>query len=90
MNEALASWVPPSVLVGVALSAAIFLWNKLDKLLEKIVTRLESIESKLHGYATVEQLGRLGDRIDGRVTNISERVKVLEVLGRRREDESDD
>lgn len=80
MNEALSSWVPPSVLVGVLMALLAVAYSKLDKLLERIVSRLEAIERRMHDYATIEQLGRLGDRLDGRTTNNSERIAVLEAL----------
>jgi len=83
MSEAIANWVPPSILVGMLLGGIAIFYQKLDKLLDKIDTRLNAIERQLNAYATIEQLGRMGDRLDGRATNNSERIAVLEALGRR-------
>lgn len=83
MNESLSAWVPPSVLVGVLLALAAVLMRKADALLNRIVSRLDALEKQAHSFATVEQLGRACDRLDGRATNNSERIAVLEALTRR-------
>lgn len=83
MNDSLASWVPPSVLVFVCVALLSVLWRKFDRLLEKIIERLDTIEKSLHQFATTEGVGRMGDRLDGRITNIAERVAVLEARRRK-------
>ena len=83
MSETLAAWVPPSVLAGIVIAVFGFWFTKLDRLLEKIVSRLEALERASNTYATLDQVGRLGDRFDGRVTNVTERVAILEALGKR-------
>lgn len=83
MDAVISQWIPSTVLAAVLLSALRYGFNKLDKLLEKIGERLTDLEKASMGYATVDQLGRLGDRIDGRTTNVAERVAVLEALGKR-------
>lgn len=57
--------------------------RKADALLNRIITRIEALEKQSHSFATLEQLGRMGDRLDGRTTNNSERIAVLEALSKR-------
>ncbi len=87
MNEALANWIPSSVLVVVSLALISLLWKKADTLLDKIIARLEAVERQAHTFATIEQLGRACDRLDGRTTNNSERLAVLEALRHRSDSE---
>lgn len=88
METALAQWVPPPILVGIIFAILTAMLVKFDRLLDKILSRLELLEQRSHTYATNDMLGRLGDRLDGRVTNVAERVAVIEALGRRRDDDS--
>ncbi len=45
---------------------------------DKLELRFADITGRLGGFMTTEQGGRLGDRMDGRITNIAERLAVLE------------
>ncbi len=80
MTEVVANWVPSTILAAIVLGGIGWASKKLDRLLDKIVARLEAIEGRQHEFATVEQLGRAIDRVDGRTTNNSERIAVLEAL----------
>lgn len=84
MTEELAHWVPNSVMAACLLLAIAMLWRVFAKRLDKIEFTLEALRERIPGLATVEQLGRLGDRMDGRTTNATERIAVLEALERRR------
>jgi len=83
MDDAISQWIPHTVLAGVLLASLRYGFGKLDRILEKIGDRLTALERAQSNYATLEQLGRLGDRIDGRTTNVTERVAVLEALAKK-------
>lgn len=90
MNGDLVSWVPPEVLVG-ALTAALGLLYKVvidrakktELALEKITDAIRVVREEQHemrlamtSFASVEQLGRLGDRLDGRITTAEAKLAV--------------
>ncbi len=83
MGEAFSAWVPPSLLGACFLAVMAVLFRKGDALLSKMIARIEALEKQSHTFATIEQLGRMGDRLDGRTTNNSERIAVLEALSKR-------
>jgi hypothetical protein len=53
------------------------LWRSFANRLDKMEATLEAIRERLPGFATTDALGRLGDRMDGRITTISGSVEVL-------------
>ncbi len=89
MTEQLSQWVPPSVLVALA---AILLRYQVGELLRRLTTievDLRLVLTRMPNLATTEQLGNMGDRLNARVSELSEhtdervadlreRVKVLE------------
>lgn len=76
MNEALATWIPAPLLVAAVVAMGMWIWKNLSKRLDKIETAI----SELHKFATIEQLGSIGDRFDERIGNLRERVSVLEAI----------
>lgn len=70
MNELLATWVPAPILAAVVIFFGRSLWKRLE--------RIETAIEQLHKFATVEQLGSMGNRFDERVANLRERVSVIE------------
>lgn len=84
MTEELAHWMPNTVMAACLLVAIAMLWRMFTKRFDKMESAIETIRERLPVLATVEQLGRLGDRIDGRTTNATERIAVLEALERRK------
>lgn len=51
--------------------------------LDKLELRFVDMAARLGGFMTTEQGGRLGDRMDGRITNLAERLAVLEATAQR-------
>ncbi len=51
---------------------------------DKIKGSLLDMTARLGGFMTTEQGGRLGDRMDGRITNVAERLAVLEATAQRK------
>jgi len=93
MNEAnaLASWMPHGVTAFLLLAALGLLWKTFAKRLDKMEGTIETVKDRMPGFATIAQLeevkagqGRMGDRMDGRITNAVERIAVLEALERRK------
>ncbi len=85
--NALAAWMPHTITATLLLGAIGMLWRTFAKRLDKMETTIELVKERMPAYATTAQLeevkqgvGRLGDRMDGRVTNVTERVAVLEAL----------
>lgn len=83
----LSSWVPSEVLVG-ALTLVLGLLYKLvidrakkqDAALEKIQQALIELDKRFLSAASVEQLGRMGDRFDGRITALAQDVAVMKAV----------
>lgn len=90
MNGPLAAWVPPEVLVA-TLSLALGLLYKLvldrakktEAALEKVAASIELVRGEqqamriaMTGFSSIEQLGRLGDRLDGRITSAEAKLAV--------------
>lgn len=82
--NALAGWMPPVVMAFLLIGALALLWRMFAARLDKMEATLDLLKDRLPNLATTDQLGRLGDRMDGRVTNVTERVAVLEALERRK------
>lgn len=87
-EQAMAAWVPPSVMLaaimllgGIVLKAAAKRSDKMEATLEQIKDRLPGLVTATQLEAlkaeTNAQLGRLGDRMDGRITAIASSVEVL-------------
>jgi hypothetical protein len=81
MNEALATWIPGPIMAAVMLFALGVLWKSIIKRLDKI----EDSIALLHRFATLEQLGNLGNRLDehhsalrDEIGSIRERLATLE------------
>ncbi len=53
---------------------------KADVSLEKISSALIEIDKKFISTASLEQLGRMGDRFDGRVTALAQDVAVMKAV----------
>lgn len=87
MNDAqqLAAWVPPGILSAMALGAIGIVWRVLsgkgaDLINEVKAIRLEltNMDKKLGAFATTESLGNMGNRFDGRLQALLERVVLAE------------
>lgn len=90
MNGALVSWVPPEVLVATLAGAIGLLYRvvidrakKTEATLEKITEAIRVVREEQHemrlamtSFASVEQLGRMGDRLDGRITSAESKIAV--------------
>jgi len=74
MSEQLAAWVPAPILAILVVAMGVWLWKNLSKRLDKIETAIDG----LHKYATVDQLGSMGNRFDERIGGLRERVARLE------------
>lgn len=94
MDHALATWVPTEVLVGsltLAVGLLYRLWaksqkdenasrEKMDERLKAIEKAIVDLDKRQSAVATVEQLGRMGDRFDGRVTSLAQDVAVMKAV----------
>jgi len=77
MTDAFSQWMPPAVMMTLLLGAGGLLWRIFSARLEKMEKTLEMIKDRLPGFATVEQLGRMGDRMDGKITSIAQDQAVM-------------
>lgn len=59
-------------------TAAALAFDRVMAKLEQLERDVQGVAVKLAGTATNDGLGRMGDRMDGRITNVAERVAVLE------------
>ncbi len=91
MNGALASWVPPEVLVSVLAIALglLFKQQKSDaketkESIKELTKAVVEMDKRFVSSATVEQLGRMGDRLDGRITTLAQDVAVMKAVGERK------
>lgn len=90
MSDSLSAWVPGQVLVG-ALAMAIGALYKLvldrakrtDDKLEKLVGSINALELKFAATASLEQLGRMGDRFDARYTALAQDLAVTKAVSER-------
>ncbi len=73
MNEAIASWVPAPVLALIMLGMGAWIWKNLSKRLDTIETAI----NELHKFATLDQLGTMGNRFDERNRDTSEKIGAL-------------
>lgn len=74
VNAELASWVPAPLLAAAVLGMGWWIWRQLSRRLDKIEAAIEG----LHRFATLDQLGSMGDRFDERIGGLRERVARLE------------
>lgn len=87
MNGALATWVPPEILVGL-LAIALGLILKQQKSdaketkdsIKEMTKAIVELDKRVTASATVEQLGRMGDRFDARVTSLAQDVAVMKAV----------
>ena len=91
MSDALATWMPNTITASLLVAAIVMLWRMFARRFDKLETTLEKVKDSMPGLVTQAQLddvkqgmGRMGDRMDGRITNVTERVAVLEALERRK------
>jgi len=87
MDASLAAWVPSNVLAGVLLIVLVSLFRRhssdmreIRDALKTIVVEQQSVRLTLKDHATVEQLGRMGDRFDGRVTGLAQEVAIIKAV----------
>lgn len=78
MIEQTAQWVPATILAGALFGAVTLLWRMFARRFDKFEHTLESLRERMPHVATLEQLGRLGDRFDERHTKLSDRISILE------------
>ncbi len=85
MSEALGSWVPVPILVGVLGLAVGAIWLLFKSQFAQILARFDRLEKTVEGLttqshkvATVEQLGNMGNRMDDRIGDLRERMRVVE------------
>jgi len=56
--------------------------KKTEETLEQLARAVADLDKKFIGAATVEQLGRMGDRFDGRITMLAQDVAVMKAVGK--------
>lgn len=87
-EQAMAAWVPPSVMLAVIALLGGIVVRTFAARLDKMESTLEQVKDRMPVYVTAPQfealkaetnaqLGRLGDRMDGRITAIASSVEVL-------------
>lgn len=89
MSE-LASWIPPGVTITLIFALSTALYRMLNHFTEVVLgdiravkMQLDNIGKELGEFATLEQLGRMGDRFDARHAATNEAMGALrERLGR--------
>jgi hypothetical protein len=87
MQNGLSSWVPVDVLVA-ALCVVIGLLYKLvldrakktELAIDAMTKALHELDKRFVSAATLAQLGSMGDRLDGRITNIAQDLAVLKAV----------
>lgn len=82
--EALANWVPHGVLVLIVSSLAGALWRAISHIaatiaddLAKLKLMVEQIRGDIGHSASIEQLGRMGERFDSRLVTVHETIGEL-------------
>lgn len=88
--SSLASWVPAPLLAGltwlllrrIAVDAEKRLSN-LEDAVKHVNETMIQVKMQLPLYATLQQLGAMGDRLDGRITNLAQDIAVIKA-GKRR------
>lgn len=91
MNGTLAAWVPPEVLVT-ALTFAVGLLYKLvldrakktEVKLDELAKAITELDKRFVSSASLEQLSRMGDRFDARVTGLAQDVAVMKAVADRK------
>lgn len=78
MNEIVGQWIPNSIMAACFLGSITMLWRMFANRLDKFEQTLEALKERMPHVATLEQLGRLGDRFDERHTKLSDRISILE------------
>lgn len=58
-EQALAAWVPPSILVGLVIVFGLMLWRSFAQRLDKMETTLEKIKELLPAFATNAAFDRI-------------------------------
>lgn len=98
-EQAMAAWVPPSVMLAVIAILGGIVVRTFATRLDKMESTLERVSERLPGFVTMAQfeqmkaetnagMGRLGDRMDGRLQAVASSVEVLkDRMSRRGHDE---
>ncbi len=73
MNEALAAWVPAPLLVLAVIGMGAWIWKNVSRRFDTI----EHAISELHKFATLDQLGAMGNRFDERNRHMAEQMGAL-------------
>lgn len=98
MNSGLASWVPVDVLVGALTLVLGYIFKRvtddnrkqtetietLSVKITKLADEMQQLRLQQTSFATVEQLGRFGDRFDNRMTNAMQDIAVLKATQERK------
>ncbi len=81
------AWVPPDVLVAVLTLALAALYKlvldrarKTELKLEEISRLVADLDKRFISSATIEQLGRMGERFDGRITTLAQDIAVMKAV----------
>lgn len=90
MTASLASWVPGDILAAILLAAIGYLFkrilddnSKTSLAISRLAEEIQSLKISMTGFATIEQLGRMGDRFDSRTTELAKETAVIKaVMGR--------
>ena len=78
MADALAAWMPPAVMAALLVAALRVLWGVFSRRFDKIESSLEIVKGGMPKLASIEQLGRMGDRFDVRHQSLLERTAITE------------
>lgn len=54
--------------------------KKTEDTLAQLAHAVAELDKKFIGAATIEQLGRMGDRFDGRITSLAQDVAVMKAV----------
>lgn len=91
MEHSLASWVPVDVLVGALTVVLGYIFKRVTDdnkkqtdAITKLAEEFQAMRLQQTNYATLEQLGRMGDRFDGRVTVLAQDVAVMKAVQERK------
>jgi hypothetical protein len=91
VNGALGTWVPPDVLIGLLCLVIGLLYKlvldrakKTENTLDELKRAIVDLDKRFVSAATLQHLGSMGDRLDGRITNVAQEIAVLKaVVGER-------
>lgn len=84
MNSALVSWgIPPDLLIAALTTVLGYLFKRIlsdskdtKEALATLALEQQTTRLAMKDFATLEQLGRWGDRVDGRITNAEAKIAV--------------